>query len=192
MRIATAMLVSLLPGKLVRLEAADQPTNKPESNVVAHVNHLRSPIWNSSTCLARVLSVETPTTNRRPRAMPFPVAELTSVASASGQQQFERGKDFELAPDGKSLALLPGSRIPIRRRSELYPLKDQPNSIGSKPGDPTTSLLFGEGHYFHDQQIAETTAAAMKSGPDTLPSSTPRCCPKLPPGCNPKSRSCSV
>ena len=149
------MLVSLLPARIVRLEAADQPTNNPESSAVADAYHLRSPIWNSLDVFGEsCLFVQDADDKPAAAAMLFPVAELTSVASASGQQQFERGKDFELAPDGKSLVLLPGSRIPNRRRSELYPLKDQPNSIGSKAGDPAISLLFGEGHYFHDQQVA--------------------------------------
>jgi acyl-CoA thioesterase I len=134
--------------------AADPPPDKPEPPALADPYHLRSPIWNSADVFGEsCFFVQEADGKPATAALLFPVAELKSVESADGEHQFERGKDFELGTDGKSLVLLAGSKIPHRLLAELYPAKDQPNSIGAKAGDPGASLLFGEGHYFHDQQV---------------------------------------
>ncbi len=61
-----------------------------------------------------------------------------------------------MSDDGSNLLLPEGSRIPFRKESELFVPKGSPNSIGHKTGQPNVSLLFGEGHFFHDQQVEVT------------------------------------
>ena len=56
----------------------------------------------------------------------------------------------------RRILLTKDSRIPFKKREELYRTKGQSHAIGYKTGDPATLLYFGEGHFFHDQQ-AEIT-----------------------------------
>ena len=131
------------------------PVASSEPVAAADPFHLRPPIWTSLDVFGEsCLFVQEADDKPPATALLFPAAEIVSVESASGEQRFEQGKDFALAADGLSLVLPRGSRIPQRRLADLYPPRDRPNSIGAKAGDPAASLLFGEGHYFHDQQVA--------------------------------------
>jgi lysophospholipase L1-like esterase len=86
----------------------------------------------------------------------FDAEKVMAVHGADGKHAFEADKDFQVAPDGSGLLLPAASRIPFRKHSDLFPPKGSPNSIGHQAGQPATSLLFGEGHVFHDQQIEVT------------------------------------
>ncbi|OAI40997.1 hypothetical protein AYO40_00515 [Planctomycetaceae bacterium SCGC AG-212-D15] len=86
----------------------------------------------------------------------FDAEKVLAVHRGDGKQTFEAGKDYQLTGDGSSLVLLEGSRIPFRKETELFVPKGSPNSIGHRTGKPDTSLLFGEGHFFHDQQVEVT------------------------------------
>lgn len=99
-----------------------------------------------------------------PRAVP-------RLRRANGGAEFVAGVDYEWVPGTRLLVLTPGSRIPWRDEAELLPPPGTPDSImGSRDGK--RHLLYGEGHFFHDQQVLATyEPAEVWSGP--VPSADP-------------------
>lgn len=93
-----------------------------------------------------------------PRAMP-------RLQRADGSVEYVAGKDFEWVPGTRLIVLTPGCRIPWRDEAELLPPPGTPDSImGSRDGK--RHLLYGEGHFFHDQQVlADYEPAEAWSGP---------------------------
>ncbi len=85
----------------------------------------------------------------------FEPTKILSVRSADLLTEYQEGKDFRLGPDGRSLVLPPGSRIPSKTLAQLYPAPDSPHSIRQRR-DGASYLLFGEGHFFHDMQASVT------------------------------------
>ncbi len=83
----------------------------------------------------------------------FDAERVLALNSADGLRSFEEGRDYQLAPDNSGLVLPPGSRITSLDGSDLFPPKGSPNSIGHRAGHPETSLLFDNGHFFHDKQV---------------------------------------
>lgn len=86
----------------------------------------------------------------------FDAEKVLTVQRADGKQTFQAEKDYQLTSTGAGLVLPEASRIPFRKEADLFPPKGAANSIGHRTGRPDTSLLFGEGHFFHDQQIEVT------------------------------------
>mgnify|MGYP001104599941 CR=1 FL=1 len=89
-----------------------------------------------------------------PRArLLYDVDKLTAVRGADGRTTFEAGRDFRPLEDGSGLELTADSRIPFLSETDLFRPKGSPISIGHKAGDPETSVLFDNGHFFHDHQV---------------------------------------
>src|SRR5262249_43101661 len=86
----------------------------------------------------------------------FAPDRVLAVHSADGRHHYELGKDFRLRPDGQGVVLTAGSRIPSLKAADLFPPKGSSHSIGHKTADPSRSLLFSEGHWFHDRQVEVT------------------------------------
>jgi len=85
--------------------------------------------------------------------------ELPRLASATGAASYVAGKDFQWQPGSRELTLTPGSRMPFRRHSDLLRAPGSPDSIAANR-DGTRHLLYGEGHFFHDQQVLATYVPA--------------------------------
>lgn len=81
------------------------------------------------------------------------------LAKATGEIAYEAGRDFTWQPGTRELALTPHSRIPFRTHDELLRAPGSPDSIGASI-DGTKHLLYGEGHFFHDQQVLAAYASA--------------------------------
>jgi acyl-CoA thioesterase-1 len=75
------------------------------------------------------------------------------VQSPDGHRVYRPSRDYQLSPDGSGLELTPGSRLPLLDQGELFRPKGSPQSIGHRAGDPETSVLFDNGHFFHDHQV---------------------------------------
>ena len=87
----------------------------------------------------------------------FPSAERLSLRSATGDVEYEEGRDFLLDADAGLVTRMPGSRIPLTRRDELYPSTEPDGSAFMfKRGAPDTYLMFDEGDLFHRRQVAAT------------------------------------
>jgi acyl-CoA thioesterase I len=148
--------LALAPTRPIRGAEEPQPAAPDQAKNGAPVHEL-SPVWSSGTVYGESCLFVQESDDKPPAAsLLFAVDRLEMVQSASRELRYERGTDFDLSADGRTIVLLPGSRIPFRLFAELYPPKGSPNSIGSSAADANTSLLFGEGHFFHDQQVAVT------------------------------------
>ncbi|MCC6696631.1 MAG: SGNH/GDSL hydrolase family protein [Candidatus Hydrogenedentes bacterium] len=115
-----------------------------------------APIWEGDTMHGESVLFVQETPETRPKAaLLFPAETIISVIQTYTGMQYVEGKDFALTEDKTGLVLPEGSRILSRTREELYPPKDSPNSYPAKR-DSDRHMLFGEGHYFHDQQVEVT------------------------------------
>jgi len=83
----------------------------------------------------------------------FVPKSMPELRSATGEVHYAPGTDFVWRPGSRRIELPAGSRIPFKRRADMYPAKDSPNSIPRASDRIGRSLLFGGGHFFHDLQI---------------------------------------
>jgi lysophospholipase L1-like esterase len=76
---------------------------------------------------------------------------------------------------------LPGTAIPSKSYGEVYPPANSalPNKIGHKRGDGNTFLIFSEGRYFHDLQVAVTYTHAANAWNGIVPGHAGSNLPKL-------------
>jgi lysophospholipase L1-like esterase len=83
----------------------------------------------------------------------YDVEKVLAVHRADGRESFEAERDYVIDPDRAGLSLSPDSRIAFLEESELFRPKGSPHSIGHRAGDPKTSVLFDNAHFFHDRQV---------------------------------------
>ena len=86
----------------------------------------------------------------------FDARKVLAVHRADGKQSFEAGRDYEVTADGSELVLPTGSRIFFHKESYFYLPKGAPNSYAHLVGHPETSLLYAQGHVWHDWQVEIT------------------------------------
>ena len=82
------------------------------------------------------------------------------LRKATGELTYEIGRDFTWQPGEREIVLTPRSRIPYRTQVLLPP--GSPDSIAASR-DGKKHLLFGEGHFFHDQQVSAAYETAERS-----------------------------
>jgi len=104
----------------------------------------------------------------------FDAERVLRVRSADGMQAYEEGRDYQVAPDGSGLTLPPGSRIRSLAESDLFLPKGSAKSIGHRAGHPETSVLFDNGHFFHDQQVEVTYVPRAAKWDAYRPAFTPQ------------------
>jgi lysophospholipase L1-like esterase len=88
-------------------------------------------------------------------ALLFPAKEVLAVVQPHTGLVYSEGTDYVLTNDNAKLTLPEGSRILFRTRDEMYPPADSEHSYPAKR-DSDRHMLFGEGHFFHDQQVEVT------------------------------------
>ena len=144
---------------LVVAHAEDSPANSDKPAAIdeqlSSLHLLHGP-WTGGTVYRESLFFVKPAEGKPAARLLFDVDKVLAIHRADAKQTFEAGKDYQLPDDGSSLVLPDSSRVPIRQESELFVPKGSPKSIGHRVGKPDTSLLFGEGHFFHDQQVEVT------------------------------------
>ncbi|MHB9027577.1 MAG: SGNH/GDSL hydrolase family protein [Candidatus Latescibacterota bacterium] len=115
-----------------------------------------TPFWKTSTMEDESLFFVREREGEPPRAsLLFLPDRVLALKSASGLVSYQEGKDYRWSPGKREITLPGGSRIPFKRRGEMYPPQGAPQSIaGFRGGD--SALFFGEGHVFHDLQAAAT------------------------------------
>jgi lysophospholipase L1-like esterase len=119
--------------------------------------HLLEPFWNSDVDHGEsVLFVQDAAGGPATGKLLFAPGRVLTVRSADGRQVYEAGKDYDLAADGRGLVRTAGSRILFVKSDDLFPPKGSPRSIAAKAGDPGRSVLFDNGHWFHDRQVEMT------------------------------------
>ncbi len=86
----------------------------------------------------------------------YELGRVLDIRSTDGSQSYQDGRDYHLAAIGAGLVLLPESRIPFLKESALFLPRGSANSIGQRAGQPETSLIFDNAHFFHDKQVEVT------------------------------------
>lgn len=122
------------------------------------VEQVLTPFWKSTTMTGECLFFcERKTGDVASATLLFPPEKILAVTSATGETTYEEGKDFVVDMPTGVIRLPPGSRIPCKAPGEMYPPADSKlPKYGHKRGDAQTFLIFGEGHFFHDLQVAVT------------------------------------
>ncbi len=93
----------------------------------------------------------------------FTPKSTPKLTKATRDVGYEAGRDFTWEPGQRELVLTPQSRIPFRTRVLLPP--GSPDSIAASR-DGKKHLLYGEGHFFHDHQVAAAYETAERwTGP---------------------------
>jgi lysophospholipase L1-like esterase len=114
------------------------------------------PFWKSRTMHGEgLMFVLEPGRQTATASLLFVPDKVLWLTSASGEVTYQEGRDFVRHEGSRELALTAESRIPFKKRSEMYPPKGAPQSIGEAVGGKT-NLFWSEGHIFHDLQAAAT------------------------------------
>lgn len=93
----------------------------------------------------------------------FTPKSTPKLTKATGDVSYEAGRDFTWEPGQREIVLTSKSRIPFRTRVLMSP--GSPDSIAASR-DGKKHLLYGEGHFFHDQQVGAAYETAERwTGP---------------------------
>jgi lysophospholipase L1-like esterase len=148
----------LVPPLLLAIVAAAEPEkDRPAVESMLGELHLLEPIWRGDTVYRESLifvrdEAGKPATGK----LLFPAEAILAIHRADGTLAFEAGRDYRFTAGEPFLTLVPDSRIPQLAADELFPPAGAPRSIPHKTGDPSRSVLFDNGHWFHDQQVEVT------------------------------------
>lgn len=127
----------------------------------AFVDSALAPFWSATSLRESVFFIQREGEAQASARLLFVPEKIVRVSSATGETIFEEGKDYVVDAASGTLKLIAGSRIPFKTVAELYPAaKSVGPKIGHRRGEPNTHLLFGEGTFFHKQQIEVTYSFA--------------------------------
>lgn len=145
MRAKSGFLVML--ALILSARVAAQPTPNPA-------------IWNTGSIAGDTLFFVRENEGERPAASLLLVpTDVPELSSATREIHYELGADFIWHQGSRRIELPAGSRIPFKRRSELYPDASSPNAAQQALDREDKGLLFGEGHFFHDLQVVASYRA---------------------------------
>ena len=82
----------------------------------------------------------------------YEAGEILELRSADLQTLYVEGRDYRL--EGGGVRVLRGGAIPTISRAEQYPAEKSEHTFDGRNG--IAYLLFGEGTYFHERQLAVT------------------------------------
>ena len=145
-------------------------------------DQLLMPFWESTTMVEEPLFFAERVVGQPPTAtLLFPPENIIEVKSANGQFTYQEGIDYTVNKTTGVFSLLPGTAIPSKSDGEVYPPANSalPNKIGHKRGDENTFLIFSEGRYFHDLQVAVTYTHAANAWNGSIPGHAGSNLPKL-------------
>ncbi len=142
------LLLTAACGAAVIAQGADSDVNL--------IEQWTSPVWAGDTLHGESLFFIQETADSRPESpLLFPATKILSVVQPNSGMVYSEGADYVLSEDGAKLELPEGSRIFYRTRDEMYPPAGAENSYPAKR-DSDRHMLFGEGHFYHDQQVEVT------------------------------------
>lgn len=132
-------------------------------NPVYSFENILHPVWNTDVVwFESIMFLEENTSVSAP--LLYEPEEILAVQSADLTKTYEPGRDYEYQ-DGR-LYITQGSRIFYFRQEELYPGEAIPgHSFPMEHGH----LLFHEGHFFHDRQLAVTYRCRKCDWPGNIP-----------------------
>jgi len=116
-----------------------------------HEKEYLTPFWSADTMYNEsVLMVSPDSVTPAEASLLFPPLAIISVKDASLEASYAENIDW-VYTNGK-LKLLPGSKAAFMTNNQLYPTTQGPTMAKVGGG----YVLFHEGHYFHDKQLAVT------------------------------------
>lgn len=131
---------------------------------------LRPGIWETPVVHGESLFFFRPEGQERARAgLAFPANEVLRVWRPASGTVYQEGSDYVLSEDRRSLILPLDSSIRFREEADLTPPVGTPHSIAFWREDESRALLFGEGDFFHNQQLAVSYVPVAATGADALP-----------------------
>lgn len=114
------------------------------------------PFWNTSSMEDESLFFIQENPGDQPSAsLLFTPDTIITVRSANQKTHYQRGRDYIYTPGCGVVTLPEGSRIPYKKKEDMYPPVGAPQSIAGYHRD-NANLFFGEGHVFHDLQAVVT------------------------------------
>lgn len=134
-----------------RTVVADGPAETPEKAGYSLTDAM-IPFWTTDTMINEsVLMVSNGTETPWARLL-FPAIKILSVKNATLDKTYEEGVDWVYSDN--TLSLLPESSAPSLTTQQMYPTEEKADWTMPKRGGGF--VLFQEGHYFHDRQLAVT------------------------------------
>lgn len=148
MRVHLILLSTVMCGAAVIAQGANSDVNL--------IEQWTAPVWAGDTLHGESLFFIQENAESRPESpLLFPAMKILSVVQPNSGMVYSEGEDYVLSEDGATLLLPEGSRIMFRTREEMYPPAGAENSYPAKR-DSDRHMLFGEGHFYHDQQVEVT------------------------------------
>lgn len=111
------------------------------------------PVWDTDTVYGESFTMYRDKNGEVSAPFLFNPTEILEVKSADLEKTYEEGKDWYIK-DGR-LFLTDDTRVHFMEYDEVF-LKEKKYVIGESMPAPEGSVLFSEGHFFHDRQIAVT------------------------------------
>ena len=125
---------------------------EPAKETAYTLSDTMTPFWAKDTMINEsVLMVSNGTESPKARLL-FPAIKILSVKNAALDKTYKEGVDWVYAND--TLSLVPGSSAPSLTTQQMYPAEKKKGWTFPKRGGGL--VLFQEGHYFHDHQLAVT------------------------------------
>jgi lysophospholipase L1-like esterase len=179
-RLVVGTTTWLLLAAGVTLAADPAPTAaRPSLESMLPGLHLLEPFWNGDTVYREsLIFVRDEEGQPAVGKLLFPAEKILAFHRADGALAFEAGRDYTFQPGEQTLKLTSDSRIPQLAAADLFPPAGSPNSIPQKTGDPTRSVLFDNGHWFHDQQVEVTYTHKPVKWPGKVPTLAAKELPK--------------
>ena len=115
------------------------------------LKELLVPVWDTETVYGESLMMVRDQNGVAAAPLLFDPIEVLKVTNAAETEEYREGVDYII--EGNQLILTPESRIFCFTEEELYPAE---GVAGKSFPLPEGYLLFSEGHFFHDRQIAVT------------------------------------
>ncbi len=160
--IAAILILSVFD---VRAARADEPVPSEWT----YSGELLRPFWQGDTIEGEpVLFIKDSDGGNASASLLFPVTNVLSVRSSSGDVMFEEGRDYTWTPGSREITLPAGSRIPSRTLAELRrPAGTQKYALTHRDGDG--EILFGATLEYHNMQTCITYAHAAEEWPSAVP-----------------------
>ncbi|QDS87249.1 GDSL-like Lipase/Acylhydrolase [Rosistilla ulvae] len=123
-----------------------------------------------------VLFVRDAKTGEARGSLLFPIAEIESVKSSSGEITYREGTDYHFKPGTREIVVPAGSRIVTTLPEELRrPAKSQRHQLTHRDGNG--EILFGATLEYHQMQTLVTYKASEKNWPVAAPKFDPAALP---------------
>lgn len=135
------------------------------------------PFWTADTVEQEsVLFLRDEESNTARATVLFPISEILSVCSSSGDVTYQPGVDYQFLPHSREIVIPAGSRVATTLPSELRrPANSQKYQLTHRDGNG--EILFGATLEYHHMQTLVTYKKANSDWPVAMPSFNPQSLP---------------